>query len=255
MIFHIITIFPEIFNSYFNESIIKRAQKEGHIKIEIHNLRDWTTDKHRTVDDTPYGGGAGMVMRADIIYRAVHDLTSHISHRASHAYKNSTIPKTRDTRCAIRDVRTILFSAKGKLWNQQLARKYSNYENIVMVCGRYEGVDERVRKFVDDEVSVGPYVLTGGEIPAMIVVDSIARLIPGVLGNKESLSDESFNQLDLKSKISNLKSLECPHYTRPEIFTDDSGKKNRVPKILLSGDHKKIATWRANKMKLPKKYF
>jgi len=168
MRFNIITIFPEIFNSYFNESIIKRAQKNNLIKINIHNLRDWTKDKHKTVDDAPYGGGAGMVMKVDILYKAL-----------------KTIVKNK------KKTKIILFSAKGKKWNQQLAKKYSKFDSIIMVCGRYEGVDERILNFIDDEISIGDYVLTGGEIPAMTVVDSITRLLPGVLGNATSSKYES----------------------------------------------------------------
>jgi tRNA (guanine37-N1)-methyltransferase len=225
MTFHIITIFPEIFNSYFNESIIARAQKKGLIKIKIYNLRDWTNDKHKTVDDTPYGGGAGMVMKADIIYKAI----KHITHNTQHA-----TPKTKE--------KIILFSAKGKTWNQALAKKYSKLNDIIMICGRYEGVDERVVKFIDEEISIGDYVLTGGEIPAMILVDSIARLLPDVLGNADSLKEESFN-----SKILN-QILEFPHYTRPEVL-EIEGKKYRVPKVLLSGNHAEIEKWRKGKMK------
>ncbi|HOZ55809.1 MAG: tRNA (guanine-N(1)-)-methyltransferase [Parcubacteria group bacterium ADurb.Bin316] len=221
MRFNIITIFPEIFNSYFNESIIKRAQKNNLIKINIHNLRDWTKDKHKTVDDAPYGGGAGMVMKVDILYKAL-----------------KTIVKNK------KKTKIILFSAKGKKWNQQLAKKYSKFDSIIMVCGRYEGVDERILNFIDDEISIGDYVLTGGEIPAMTVVDSITRLLPGVLGNATSSKDESHS-------ISGQ--LEYPQYTRPKIFTVGK-KKYRVPKILLSGDHGKIAQWRNKKIKKQNNY-
>jgi len=216
MKFDIITIFPEIFNSYFNESIIKRAQKNNLIKINIHNLRDWTKDKHKTVDDTPYGGGAGMVMKIDILYQAIKSVAK---------IKKKT--------------KIILFSAKGKKWDQQMAKKYSKLDNLIMVCGRYEGVDERIMNFIDEEISIGDYVLTGGEIPAMIAVDSITRLLPGVLGNSASPEDESH---------STPGTLEYPQYTRPEIFTVGK-KKYRVPNILLSGNHSKINEWRENKMK------
>ena len=222
MTFHIITIFPEIFNSYFNESIIKRAQKKGTISIKIHNLRNWTTDKHKTVDDTPYGGGAGMIMKVEPIYLAIKDIKSKIKKSKS------------QTNC-----KTILLSARGKKWDQQMAKKYSKLNNIVLICGRYEGVDERVKKFVDEEISIGDYILTGGEIPAMIILDSLTRLLPGVLGNKASTKDESHNIPGL---------LEYPQYTRPEIFTTQ-GKKYQVPKILLSGNHQKIKEWRKKKMK------
>lgn len=215
MKFNIITIFPEIFNSYFNESIIKRAQKRKLINIKIHNLRDYTNDKRKTVDDMPYGGGPGMVMMVEPIYKAVKKLKKE---------KNTKV---------------ILFSPKGKKFDQATAKRFSKLDNLIMICGRYEGVDERVAKYIaDEEVSIGDYVLTGGEIPAMIVVDAVTRLIPGVIA-KESLNEESFSikkQKDLANE-----NYEYPQYTRPEKF----GKWS-VPKVLLSGDHKKIEEWRKN---------
>jgi tRNA (guanine37-N1)-methyltransferase len=220
MIFHIITIFPDIFHSYFNESIIKRAQEKKAIKIKIHDLRKWTTDKHKTVDDTPYGGGAGMIIKVEPIYKAL----------------KSIVRTSRDLSAK---KKVVLLSAKGKKWNQQMAKKYSKLDNIILICGHYEGVDERVTKFVDEQISIGDYVLTGGEIPAMIIIDSITRLLPGVLGNVASAKDESHNIPGL---------LEYPQYTRPEIF-QVQGKKYRVPKILLSGNHQEIEEWRQKKMK------
>ncbi|MFH1233713.1 MAG: tRNA (guanosine(37)-N1)-methyltransferase TrmD [Patescibacteria group bacterium] len=221
MTFHIITIFPNIFDSYFNESILKRAQKNNLIKIKIHNLRDWTNDKHKTVDDAPYGGGAGMVMKVEPLYKSIKSIKSIKS-------------------------KVILLSAKGKTWDQRLARKYAKLDNIILICGRYEGVDERVKKFVDEEISIGDYVLTGGEIGAMTIVDSITRLLPRVLGNAQSAIDESHSLLDV---------LEYPQYTRPKIFqvyslTRRTGgvKSLHVPKILLSGNHQKIKVWREKKM-------
>lgn len=197
MIFDIITIFPNIFKSYFSESIVKRAQEKHLIKINIHNLRNYTTDKHKTVDDKPYGGGPGMVMMVEPIYKAVKKI------------KGKSKPKV------------ILFSAKGKKFNQKMAQKFSKLDRLVMICGHYEGVDERVAKhIVDEEISIGDYVLTGGEIPAMIVTDAVTRLIPGVLGKKESLEE-------IKGSY--------PVYTKPEDFN-----KWKVPKVLLSGNHKKI---------------
>ncbi|PIY78684.1 MAG: tRNA (guanosine(37)-N1)-methyltransferase TrmD, partial [Parcubacteria group bacterium CG_4_10_14_0_8_um_filter_35_7] len=169
--FDILTIFPNIFDSYFSESIIKRAQKRKLVKIKIHNLRDYTTDKHRTVDDAPYGGGAGMVMKVEPIYKALHALKSKIQN-----------PKSK----------VILLSPKGRQFNQRLAERFSNLDRIILICGRYEGVDERVSKFVDKKISIGPYVLTGGELPVMIIVDVITRLIPGVI-KKESLEEETFS--------------------------------------------------------------
>ncbi|MFC1700570.1 tRNA (guanosine(37)-N1)-methyltransferase TrmD [Patescibacteria group bacterium] len=207
MTFNIITIFPNIFGSYFNESIIGRAQKKELIKINTINLRDYASDKFKHVDDKPYGGGAGMVMMVEPIYKAVEDIKK----------KNKKI-------------KTILLSAKGKKFDQKMARKFSKLDNIILICGRYEGVDERVAEHIaDEEVSIGDYVLTGGELPAMIMVDAISRLIPGVI-TKESLREESFS----KDKI-----IEYPQYTRPEIF-----KNWRAPEVLLSGNHKEIEKWK-----------
>jgi tRNA (guanine37-N1)-methyltransferase len=224
MTFHILTIFPEIFNSYFSESILKRAQDAGKIKIKIYNLRDWAEDKHKTVDDTPYGGGAGMLMKVDVLYKALCAIKKQESQKA----KNQKV---------------VLLSAKGKTWNQPLATKYLELEDIIFICGRYEGVDERITEFIDEEISIGDYILTGGEIPAMAIIDSITRLIPGVLGNEESPINESHKDNGV---------LEHPHYTRPEIFVDENGIEHKVPDVLLSGDHKKIAEWRKknNKEKL-----
>ena len=211
MTFHIITIFPNIFDSYLNESILGRAQKNKLIKIKIHNLRDWTNDKHKTVDDTPCGGGAGMIMKAEPIYKAIQDIKSQIS-----------------------NLKTILLSAKGKQWEQQTAKKYSKLDEIILICGRYEGIDERVKKFIDKEISIGDYVLTGGEIPAMAIIDSITRLLPGVLGNKKSADIESHSIPGV---------LEYPQYTKPETIIINN-KKCNVPKVLLSGNHKLIKEWR-----------
>ncbi|MBI4812352.1 tRNA (guanosine(37)-N1)-methyltransferase TrmD [Candidatus Falkowbacteria bacterium] len=212
MTFYVLTIFPRIFDSYLNESIIGRARKNKIINTKICNLRDWTIDKHKTVDDTPYGGGAGMVMKVEPIYKALRALKSKIKNQKS---------------------KIILMSAKGKKWDQQMAKRYAKLDNVIMVCGRYEGVDERIKKFIDEEISIGDYVLTGGEIGAITIIDSVTRLLPGVLGNPKSLNHESHSIPGL---------LEYPQYTRPDIF-----KKYKVPKILLSGDHKKIEAWRKKK--------
>jgi len=214
MTFRIITIFPKIFHSYFSESIVKRAQKNGKIKIKIHNLRDFAKDRHKTTDDTPYGGGAGMVMKIEPIRRCIQFL----------------MPKAKSQKPKVR-TRIILFSAKGKKYTQSDAKRLSKYKNLILICGRYEGVDERVAKYLaDEEISIGEYVLTGGEIPAMIVVDSIARLLPGVLGNEYSAQHESFEKKGY---------LEHPQYTKPSEF-----RGWKVPEVLLSGDHKKIEEWR-----------
>lgn len=223
MRFDIITIFPEIFESYFGESIIARAQKKGLIEIKIHNLRDYTDDKHLTVDDTPYGGGAGMILKLEPIYKALIDI---VGRNNLPCFRKSKKSKTK----------IVLFSAKGAKYTQTKAHDYSKYDRVVLICGRYEGVDERVAKYlVDEEVSVGDYVLTGGEIPAMLVVDSVSRLIPGVLGNKESIVDESFSREGY---------LEYPQFTKPESFSPKRGTKWEVPEILLSGHHQKISAWR-----------
>lgn len=224
MKFQLLTIFPSIFDSYRNESILKRAQEKKLIQFRIHNLRDWATDKHKTVDDTPYGGGAGMLMKIEPLYRALNDI-------------KKINKKTKPTKRKI-----VLLSAGGKTWNQALARKYSKLEEIIFICGRYEGVDARLKKFVDEEISVGDYVLTGGELPALTIIDSITRLLPGVLGNKESVVEESHTTDGV---------MEYPQYTRPEVFMAGN-KKYRVPKILLSGDHKKIKEWREKNQKLQK---
>ncbi|MDP2708780.1 MAG: tRNA (guanosine(37)-N1)-methyltransferase TrmD [bacterium] len=227
MTFHIITIFPHIFDSYLNESIIKRALKNKLISVKIHNLRDWTADKHKTVDDSPFGGGAGMVMKVEPIFKSLKSIKSKVKSQKS---------------------KIILLSAKGKTWNQKLAKSHSKLKNIILICGRYEGVDERVKKFTDEEISIGDYVLTGGEIGALAIIDSITRLLPGALGNADSAKFESHSTPGV---------LEHPHYTRPEVFQfapfNKGGKgdlkKLTVPKVLLSGDHKKIADWRIKQSK------
>ena len=218
MKFDIITIFPKIFDSYLNESILGRAQKQGLIEIKAHDLREYTTDKHRSVDDTPYGGGAGMVMMAEPILKAVDKITK----------KKSSAKR-----------KIIVFSAKGKQFNQKMAYDWSKKLNqLIFICGRYEGIDERVSQALGaEEVSVGPYVLTDGEVPAMTVISAVARLLPGVI-KLESLSEESHSD----------SLLEYPHYTRPETLKYKD-KKYKVPDVLLSGHHAEIAKWRKNKRK------
>jgi len=216
MQFDILTIFPKIFNSYFNESIIKRAQGKKIIKIKTHNIRDFTTDKHKTVDDKPYGGGPGMVMKVEPIYKCLKSIKRK---------KKSKI---------------ILLTPKGKTFKQSIAKQYSKLDQLIFICGHYEGFDERIRKYSDEQISIGNYVLTGGEIPAMTIVDAITRLLSGVLGDKNSSKDETFSKHE--------KYIEYPHYTRPENF-----KGMKVPKILLSGNHQEIATWRRQKSKTVKR--
>ena len=222
-----------MFDSYLNESILARAQKRGLVKINIHDLRKWTTDKHKTVDDKPYGGGPGMVMKVEPFYRALRALK-------------------RKTKNEKRKTKVILTSAKGRQFTQDDARRLSKYKNIVILCGRYEGVDERVAEHLaDEEISIGPYVLTGGELPAMIMVDAISRQIKGVLGKAESLEETRSQKLKVERKNSQLSTLSSqlpglgfPQYTRPENF-----RRWKVPKVLLSGDHKKIEEWRAKMAK------
>lgn len=204
--FDVISIFPEIFHPVINESILKRAQEKKKVLIKVHDLRAYTVDKHRKVDDRPFGGGPGMVMSPQPIFDAVKKIKGR------------------------RKTHVILTCAAGKKFDQKSARRLARLKNIIIICGHYEGVDERVReKIVDESISIGDYVLTGGEIPAMVVVDAVTRLIPGVLGKEESLHNESFEQ----------GLLEYPQYTRPATF-----RGMKVPQVLLSGHHKDIEEWR-----------
>jgi len=229
--FDIITIFPEIFNSYLSESLINRGQRKKLIKINIHNLRDWTSDKHKTVDDKPFGGGLGMVMKVEPIYKAVTALKSQIPNPKSQTNPLDSKRTPRRVASKILKSKTILFTPRGKKFNQKIAYQFSKLDQMILICGRYEGVDERVAKNIADiELSIGDYVLMGGELPAMVVIETIARLVPGVLG-KEQL---------LKERVTKQKGfIEYAQYTRPEVFN-----KWRVPKILLSGNHKRIEEWR-----------
>lgn len=195
MVFDILTIFPKIFDSYFEHSLIRHAKEKKLIKINIWDLRDFTKDKHRVVDDRPFGGGPGMVLKVEPIYRALKKIKSK---------------------------KVVLLSPRGRRFNQKKAKELSQLKQLTLICGRYEGVDERVKKFIDEEISIGDYILSGGELPAMMIVEAVTRLIPGVLGNIESLKDIGY-----------------PVYTRPENF-----KGMKVPKVLISGNHKKIAKWR-----------
>ena len=204
----IITIFPEMFSSVLDASIIKRAQEKGKVRIFVHDLRNYSLDKHRKVDDRPFGGGSGMLMQAEPIFRAVEAIKKKIKAKA----------------------RVILLCPQGDRFTQKSAKELSRRKNIILICGHYEGVDERVRQYlVDAQISIGDYVLTGGELPAMVLVDSVVRLIPGVLGDKNSLNFESFE--------GNL--LEYPQYSRPAKFRDYA-----VPEVLISGAHNKILAWR-----------
>ncbi len=205
---YILTLFPEFFESPFSVSIIKRACDKGLVKIELIDIRDFSHDKHRKVDDYPYGGGCGMVMKPEPIFEAIDYVDEKIN------TKNRQI---------------ILLSPQGKIFNQSLAQDLSKEENLVFICGHYEGIDERVKTIVTDEISIGDFILTGGEVPALAIVDAVIRLVPGVLGSSESPQDESFcNGL-----------LEYPQYTRPQIY-----RNLKVPDVLLSGNHKEIEIYR-----------
>ncbi|MCS7184272.1 MAG: tRNA (guanosine(37)-N1)-methyltransferase TrmD [Patescibacteria group bacterium] len=214
--FDIITLFPEAF-SYFNNSILKKAQEKKIIKINLINLRKFAKDKFQTTDDYSYGGGPGMVLKIEPIYSAL-----------KFAQKKSKLsPKI-----------TILTDVRGKKFNYQLIKKLINYKHFIIICGHYEGVDERVKKIIDLSLSIGPYILTGGELPAMVIVDAISRYLPGFLKNPLSLEDRRGEKL-----------MSYPVYTRPAIFKTKEGKVLKVPKVLLSGNHKEILKWRLNKAK------
>ncbi|MCL5675801.1 MAG: tRNA (guanosine(37)-N1)-methyltransferase TrmD [Patescibacteria group bacterium] len=210
MLFSLLTLFPEVFSGVFDHSIIKRARASKLISINFVNIRDFSTDKHHSVDDHPYGGGAGMVMRVDVIDKAIEK------------------SKFKNQKSKIKE-RIILLDPRGKKYNQAAAKRLSKYDHLILICGHYEGVDNRVNKLVDESISVGDYVLTGGEIPAMVIVDSVSRLLPGVLKKLEATANESFQ----------LPILEYPQYTKPQVY-----KRWAVPKILLAGNHKKIVQWR-----------
>jgi len=213
--FDVITIFPEMFKSYLGESLIARAQVKKLIKINLHNLRKWTNDRHKTVDDRPFGGGLGMVLKVEPIYKAVRALKL----------------KVKSSKCKV-----ILFTPRGEKFNQQLAHKLSKLDRIIFICGRYEGVDERVaEKIADMEISIGDYDLMGGELPAAVLIETISRLVPGVLGKPQLLKERI-------SKTGGF--LEYAQYTRPEVFEPAKSKKWRVPKVLLTGNHKNIDEWK-----------
>ncbi|MFH1173008.1 MAG: tRNA (guanosine(37)-N1)-methyltransferase TrmD [bacterium] len=223
--FNLLTLFPKIFDSYLNESILRRAQEDKVIKIKVHNIRDQAKDKHHLVDDKPYGGGAGMVLMAEPIIKTVSKIT-----------KGRKDPKTK----------IIIFSAKGRPFNQKLAYDWAKkYNNLILISGRYEGIDERVKTILKaEEVSIGPYVMTDGDVAAMAVVSAVSRLIPGVI-KWESLAEESHFNLLAKEEKNQLvgQGLEYPHYTRPEVIVSGRNK-YRVPKVLLSGNHAQIKNWR-----------
>lgn len=218
--FDVITIFPELIQIFVGQSLVARAIKKKLLAVKAHQLRDWTTDNHKTVDGRPYGGGAGMVMMVEPIAKAI-----------------STLKKSKNKN---QKTRVILLSAKGKQFTQKDAHRLLKYDQLIFICGRYEGVDERVADVIaDEEICTGPYVLFGGEIPTMTIMEAVARLVPGVIQKQESIQDESHAIVGV---------LEYPHYTRPEIFEyKDKSTKTRklgVPHVLLSGDHVNIKAWR-----------
>jgi tRNA (guanine37-N1)-methyltransferase len=232
MRFHIVTIFPDIFDSYIRESLFKRAEKNKIVLVNPYDLRDFTTERHRKVDDRPFGGGPGMVLQIQPVYDAVRSIKQKMAKRKKKA-----------------KARVVLFSTRGKKLDAKEAKRLSKYDDLILICGRYEGVDERVAEHVaDEEISIGDYILSGGELPAMVLMESVSRFIPGFLGKEESLEETNGS---------------FPTYSRPEVFYPSSIMSSRhsslssprrrgsrktkgwpVPKILLSGDHKKIAEWR-----------
>ena len=211
MQFEVFTLLPEVFPPYLESSILQRARQRGLIDVRVHNIRDYTRDKHHTTDDTPYGGGGGMVMKPEPVFEAVESVLGPL--------QDSPMP-----------VPIILLTPQGRVFTQRVAEELARYKRIALLCGRYEGVDERIREhIVTDEISIGDYVLTGGELPALMVIDAVARLLPGVLGDPDGAQDDSHS----------MGLLEYPHYTRPPTFRGWS-----VPDVLLSGDHGKIEKWR-----------
>ena len=221
MKFHAITIFPGMFDSYFGESLFRRAAQKGIVSLRTYDLRDFTKERHRKVDDRPFGGGPGMVLQVAPIHAAVHSIEQGIARGAKK-----------------RRVRTILFSPRGKKFDAAMARRLSRYDDLILICGRYEGVDERVAEHIaDEEVSIGDYVLSGGELPALMLMEAVSRFLPGFLGKEESLEEKNGS---------------FPTYSRPETFYPAAARAGSrpkkkgwaVPKVLLSGDHQKIAEWR-----------
>lgn len=208
----ILTLFPKIFADVFSSSIIGRAQKKGFIEINYINIRDFAFDKHKSVDDKPYGGGVGMLMRVDVVEQAI----------------KSAKCKTYNTKCK---EKIVLLDCAGKLYTQENARRYAKVDHLILICGHYEGIDARINHFVDEIISIGKYVLTGGEIPTMVITDSVVRLIPGVLCKKNATIEESYTKKNL---------LEHYQYTRPKVY-----KGYKVPELLFSGNHEKIKKWQS----------
>jgi len=213
MQFEVFTLLPDVFPPYLESSILQRASQRGLVSVNVHNIRDYTHDRHHVTDDTPYGGGGGMVMKPEPVFEAVESVLGPDARQA----QPQSVP-------------IIMLTPQGRVFTQSIAEEYSRHERIALLCGRYEGMDERIREhLVTDEISIGDYVLTGGELPALIVIDAVTRLIPGVLGDPDGAMDDSH--------ASGL--LEYPHYTRPPDY-----RGWKVPEILLSGDHGKVDKWR-----------
>ncbi len=216
MQFEVFTLLPEVFPAYLDTSIIKRARERGLIQVNIHNIREYTHDKHHTTDDMPYGGGGGMVMKPEPVFEAIESVLG-----------QETLPTSPEAKA---NVPVILLTPQGRVFNQRIAKELSQHKKIALLCGRYEGIDERIREnIITDEISIGDYVLTGGELPALILIDAVSRLLPEVLGDPTGAEDDS-HAMGL---------LEYPHYTRPPEF-----RGWKVPEVLLSGDHGKIDKWR-----------
>jgi len=213
MQFDVFTLLPEVFPSYLDTSILNRARQKGLIDVRVHNIRDYTHDKHHMTDDTPYGGGGGMVMKPEPVFEAV-----------------ESVLESDPLQTQGRPIPVILLTPQGRVFTQRVAEELVGYEHIALICGRYEGVDERIREhLVTDEISIGDYVLTGGELPALMIIDAVSRLIPGVLGDPTGAEDDSHS----------MGLLEYPHYTKPPEF-----RGAKVPEVLVSGNHAKINKWR-----------
>jgi len=240
----VLTLFPKMFESPFDESIIKRAIKNKIIDLNIYNLRDWAIDSYGSVDDKPFGGDVGMLIRADVVYKALKTIKgSNLS--VPIKVVGTCLPAGRSPLKKGRSLntRTIMMSARGKRFDQAKAEELSKLDNLILLAGHYEGFDQRVSDFmVDEEISIGDYILTGGELPAMVVIDSVVRLLPNVLGKDESSRKESWSEVEVDGK--KIRTIEYPQYTRPQEFM---GKK--VPEVLLSGDPKKIKEWQLEEIK------
>jgi tRNA (guanine37-N1)-methyltransferase len=235
MRFDLITIFPEFFAGPLEHGILRRAREAGLVEVRVQDLREFTKDRHRTVDDRPFGGGEGMVLKPDPLFDAVESLLGH-------GVGDAATPGAVDPKTAI-----VLMSAAGKLFKQDTARRYAKLERLIFICGRYEGVDERVADHLaTEEISIGDFVLSGGELPAMLVVDAVTRLLPGALGNEASSQNESFSTVDNlgsgtshQSRVTSHVLLDFPHYTRPADYRGWT-----VPPVLIGGHHEEVANWR-----------